>query len=655
MKIRKFWAWLLVVLIAAGLAASLWLASARWQAEQAVRDTAIYMDNAQLQELANSQGISYAELLSQLSDDVDGILFKELLLAEESSVTMQSGSELSTALLLAGQDNTAIRTDCTYIFGADDEVFARVFANISSKVPAENYCEIETLLLGGVEVPVIVTDYAVASLNTLGIGFDADQMAEAAAAGYAVIPQIRWWQTVTEESLSATFDPLAGYPVTGVAFNDASLPGSKESTEKWVKSRDLLAEKLTAMGLPLISIEFSKQTGIPGLAQQMDNNVLRLHTIALNEANKYTAESATDRFVLAASERGMRILLVRVISASDLQENLDYLSGIRQALAREGLRLGGTQAPLGDLPANPIALLLIALAVAAGGVFLCEKLRIPRLGVILAALAVLCLAGLIFSGHANMARKVMAFGAAVIYPTLALALFVPGERQSWGMAVGRLLLTSLFSLIGAALIVGALSDRIYMLYLDQFMGVKLAHVLPLLLILYLFLAQGRSPRNMLEETKKFSRQPLSYGIFIVLCIVGAMLAVYVLRTGNDSMTVSSLEQLARSWLNTVLDVRPRTKEFLVGYPLLLLVYYFGYQKKWLPVLFVGSIGQVSLVNTYAHIHTPLAVSLLRSLNGFWLGIILGTLLLLIVLLVRALLLKNGLLGTEEKETEQTHG
>ena len=96
------------------------------------------------------------------------------------------------------------------------------------------------------------------------------------------------------------------------------------------------------------------------------------------------------------------------------------------------------------------------------------------------------------------------------------------------------------------------------------------------------------------------------------------------RTGNDSVAaVSGLELKFRQLLTNIMGVRPRTKEFLIGYPMMLILLYFGYSVKMYPVLLMGLIGQISLINTYAHIHTPLAVSLLRSVNGLWLGTLLG--------------------------------
>ena len=95
--------------------------------------------------------------------------------------------------------------------------------------------------------------------------------------------------------------------------------------------------------------------------------------------------------------------------------------------------------------------------------------------------------------------------------------------------------------------------------------------------------------------------------------------------------ISGLEAAMRQFLNDTMGVRPRSKEFLIGYPATIL--YLMYAAKR-PVLWVLTIplviGQVSLVNTYAHIHTPLLIALQRSLNGLILGIVVAVIAVLLV-------------------------
>ena len=118
--------------------------------------------------------------------------------------------------------------------------------------------------------------------------------------------------------------------------------------------------------------------------------------------------------------------------------------------------------------------------------------------------------------------------------------------------------------------------------------------------------------------------PVKLGVALAAGFMAVAVAIYVMRTGNEGMTVSGAELQFRSLLDQLLGVRPRTKEFLLGHPALLLLLLYGYKdNRFLPLLLLAAIGQASLVNTFAHIHTPLWVSMLRAFNGLWLGILLG--------------------------------
>jgi len=82
----------------------------------------------------------------------------------------------------------------------------------------------------------------------------------------------------------------------------------------------------------------------------------------------------------------------------------------------------------------------------------------------------------------------------------------------------------------------------------------------------------------------------------------------------------------RTILDKVMMVRPRTKEFLIGHPALFLGIGFLLKRRreWgLCLVALGMLGQVSLLNTFCHIHTPLSMSLMRAANGLVLGLIIG--------------------------------
>jgi len=87
-----------------------------------------------------------------------------------------------------------------------------------------------------------------------------------------------------------------------------------------------------------------------------------------------------------------------------------------------------------------------------------------------------------------------------------------------------------------------------------------------------------------------------------------------------------IEEKIRIFLENTLIARPRNKEFLIGYPVLLLAMSMNYlriKEFKIPIIIIGAIGPVTLINTFCHIHTPFLFSMLRTFNGVWLGLALG--------------------------------
>lgn len=159
------------------------------------------------------------------------------------------------------------------------------------------------------------------------------------------------------------------------------------------------------------------------------------------------------------------------------------------------------------------------------------------------------------------------------------------------------------------------------------------HVLPPLLV-----AAGLlwgSPVRTLSESWRRIRRGLQLHIplwhFLWIGAVAALAGVIVLRTGSDVLPVPEVERWMRGALEAGLGIRPRTKEFLIGHPAILLAVWLvlrGVGGAGLRALVaaVGSIGQLSLVNTFAHIHSPVAISLARTAYGVLLGVVVGAIL-----------------------------
>jgi hypothetical protein len=137
---------------------------------------------------------------------------------------------------------------------------------------------------------------------------------------------------------------------------------------------------------------------------------------------------------------------------------------------------------------------------------------------------------------------------------------------------------------------------------------------------YIFFYRGVPIR---EEISKLLRTPITVLWVIVLAVVGAAGVYYLSRTGNAG-TVSHTELVFRNLLENTFGVRPRNKEFLMAHPLFIAGAFLALKyRKAIYVLIIAAIGQASMVDTFAHIHSPAALSFSRGLLGLGLGLILG--------------------------------
>ncbi|WP_127533484.1 DUF5693 family protein [Paenibacillus kobensis] len=194
-------------------------------------------------------------------------------------------------------------------------------------------------------------------------------------------------------------------------------------------------------------------------------------------------------------------------------------------------------------------------------------------------------------------------------------------KSRFSNAIVLFIVTSLISVLGVPYVFGLLNNITYTLVLQQFRGVSLLHLVPIFLVaVYLFLYMGSSVWASL-------RRLLSIRINILMVVAAGVLGVvglyYLSRTGNEGQA-SSVEMMLRNTLETTFGVRPRFKEFAIAHPLLLLGLFLSlrYRAAWV-FMIIGSMGQLSMVDTFAHIHTPLHISMIRDLLGLGIGAIIG--------------------------------
>ncbi len=628
-RIKKV-GWLLVA-IAVICSFTLW--GQRMQSEANYKNVQLAVNYNDVVALANGNDMTLEEMMAEMQQrGVSAVLYKEWSigdLANKGLISLQLGQNIRQADFYHKVSASLPVNEATmYVAILDDSLEDQVVEHVLEKISGAKYYPAEVSVIA---IPVMVPtgDTEVVTVMTkvkeIGVGFDQTAITRMAAMGVNTIPQLRSWASPSDASLRLVFDEIKAMPnLSFLLFNDKELPGYPDTTRTIA---DLLKDGDGNTLVTVGTIEFSDQKGLSQLGVLLNKDVIRLHTISNNEMSKFTPETALDRWMLAVRERNMRCLLVRFFDittpGSALQDNLDYLEAIQNGLQESGFSLGQAYEKPESINASNIILYLIGIGVVAGMMLILLEMRLPKLGLAALIVGSICWIGLL-QLNPVLAKKMMALVSVVTFPTLSCILVMKPKRRSLGKSILALLAMCALSYIGAILMVGLLADVLFMLKLDQFMGVKIAHIIPIIavpVILYLW-----NTEKPISHAKQLLDKALDYkwaALFVLVAVAGV---IYISRTGNTSAELSVAESTMRNFLNDAMGVRPRSKEFLIGYPFTILLFWLGASRKNWILTIPAIIGQVSLVNTYAHIHTALLMSLRRSANGLVLGIVLGVLL-----------------------------
>ena len=182
----------------------------------------------------------------------------------------------------------------------------------------------------------------------------------------------------------------------------------------------------------------------------------------------------------------------------------------------------------------------------------------------------------------------------------------------------------------------------------QYWGVKASLLVPpLLTLLYLFRKSywGLSIRQvLLEDLKRFE--------LLIVAFLGVAALLYLTRSGNfPLLPAGGLETKIRVLLERLLFMRPRTKEFLIGYPALWLLFYWNKDKirpAYSLILWLGvAVGFSTFFNSFCHIHTPFLYIILRFFNALVLSFFVAVVYILVIKLALFLWQKVGRWGERD--------
>ncbi len=601
---------LAVVLVAVALVPAAVLALRRVGSEGRHVSVAMVMDEQALADQAALVGLTSLELgLRYQRSGLSGVaLYEDTIetLVEKGYAAALLGSELQSQAVARGEPPLPVPGDSTLVTalvpGALDGLLAK---NVPRARPFEYLGRTWYAWPGDVR-------------TTLPAGPDRAALERWSAAGFDIAYRPRNAPYLLPEPGNdfpeeASYLVYAGTQVAGHPFSaegDDGVDGAERLEGLIARSQGYL----TAI------IEGTPQDGMNRVAS-------RVPTVRLLSFNQDYVDrrlrpaDLVDKYLLAVSERNVRLLYLRPYTTTELGDpiaNTERMIGsLSAALASEGYVVE----PLASLETSYATSALLrfgaALGVLGGLVLLAFRFPAPWGALSVAALALLSLA------VAGASWDAIALLAALTFPVVGFLYFPRG--------VLSIVPATVISLLGALFLVAVGSERETLLAIRPFAGVGATLVIPPALFLA---AVALRRRPLAQWVKLVWNAEIRLWHVAIAGVAAVAVGIVLLRRGNDPVIGVSQVELGLRQLLGEFFARPRFKE-LIGHPAAVLGLGMVAWPGWLRALLLtgGVIAQASVLNSFSHYHTPLAISLERTLAALLIGVVVGLVLLLLARLL----------------------
>jgi hypothetical protein len=637
------WLWLLVII---GLIASLPLGYKRIQTERSTKNVEIVFDYRDLLEASQYKPNSQAYIQQQLKllkeAGVGSMAVYEATLEElkySRSIQLFTANEYAglTGKLAGTADNH------TYLLFTSNDARDKLQPLIENVYRKRLNVEVNTWTYNNQTGLIIALPYEEANTKPLQPDPITLDMLHNQHQFQIVARLSNRMQPFAKEELDATLKSLSSYGVKRIIFDGVAVTGYDEEKDK-SNVADLI-ELMNKYNIGTGAIERLKapQKGFTvSFVNKLHGNAVRVFPLFETEAN-LKPDIIADKLVLAVKDRDIRMIFLNTRAAKDTEKGFmnDYMESITESLAgpqgaikrieQAGYDIGQAH-PFVEYGKGLNGLKWLLLAGATALIALTIGYFVRSLVTLVFAVGILGVFGL-FVLSPSIALQGAAFGVGVCAPTWSTLFAIRSIQQrrlkggapSVLQAIIIFLRTTGLTLVGIVYVVGLLSGLSYYLVLEQFRGVALLHTLPIILVgLYVLLFNHQ---RGLRGAIKLARDILSAKISILWVTLAGIMAIglwyYLSRTGNEGQA-SQMEILFRALLEDTLGVRPRTKEFLFAHPLFILGAYLLMKHRIAAFLFAGAVmGQLSLVDTFAHLHTPIYISMTRVIYGVLIGLVIG--------------------------------
>jgi hypothetical protein len=639
--LSKCWHVFLWLILYFSIGASLVVAIERWEVETGNNTVSVALDISSATHLAEIARTTESTLLASMKDDeiISSLFVSDTGLVPLLSIT--SGEVLNCllpSLVKPSQRRMVrdlIRPDSHYVLLPANLNVERTIVTLVS-----NEYENAKVIYTSSTIWIAEIPAAKNSTNQRAV-LPVNDFSTIRNLGLDVYLGIRNWTATERKDIEDYSNLFRKIPhLSGVVFIGSSIPGDSAYVSEWKAS---FASSRLKVGL----VDFPGSRAGAQLVSSNPDAGFRayfcyLDPTALNKGDQRTFELIVEPIFTRIRDHNVR-LVVFAINSGELDEtsvrNLQLLLRLtKQRIEDGGYRLGKVEAFKPLRPSKWLLFLVSLAAVASSTLLTRELIRKEGCSVFVFIILFLLSLGVFSPKNVTSLQQFLALVTAVSFTSLSLIRFSPRkEGSTWPRAVSQVLLMSAFSMAGGIATSSLLAGNSFLLHAEQFRGVKLLYVSPLL-IFGLHLANELYGRLSLAGVMhKLSNVTLGIKDVILAFFAFVAFGYYLLRSGNTRVYITYLEIKIRFLLGKYLIIRPRTKEFLLGHPSMIYAQKHGLNSPQAALLaLLGAAGQVSIVDSFAHIYTPLWVSIVRTL----IGVVLGILVSLAMLIVESFILSR---------------
>lgn len=617
MMLKQKWLWGLILLLLVVAAPSL---VERWQAEENSNHYEIIVPYGEILTVANESELTLDEVLKTLKDaglmnvSIEPTTLEKLQV--QNVLQIYEEGELAKQLRFTPYAKDIDETELGHYISIPEEE--------SYKTLIEEMIEPEIVTVAGELFYFLPEDNGDFTIDTpFGYSSKAIEAVQASGMNYTLrlenAENELVNQLMVEQLIELKTDQVAGLLGMGEEVIGFGQP-----------LRDVFINELHQAGYSFYHIESSKMKGLGAIGRVTDYDVIRLHSIDINRQPTLTTDVMVDRTVRAIKERNIKSVFFHInVSDGNMEDNLDaavsYLNGLDERMPSKYTVGAPVLFEKVTVPSWAMALVLVA------GIlftFITSEILMVRALRYGATAFMILLAAAYFALDRIVFIQAFALLIAVLAPTYAVIKSAQGSGSFRGIlaqyakAVG-------ITLVGIAIVVSLLNGNKFMTGYEVFRGVILVYLVPiacvvLYVLMKLFKIDVKNPKKSLTNTVALFNMPIRYWHVIVLVLIAAIGFFYIGRSGNGG-TAPGFELAFRQWLEDLLYVRPRTKEFLIGFPFFVLaIYVMNTNKRLGQILLIPAvIGFLSIMNTFTHLHIPLEVSVLRTVYSVVLGFFIG--------------------------------